>query len=187
MGRYFPLLVIMAGCSPVGAVLSDPTVDTDINGDADTDADADADADVDADTDADTQPPDPLSWTGTRDFDFGRMCQDQVTEEGVEVTHDDKYSDVTATCGDCNAIFEVTVSPDTICDGFVPITTTVYRGVKWLDGGKATIYNISNVESPGWYREELATGAVSGSTIKYAYDKNYNGADYHVDGQATIE
>jgi hypothetical protein len=188
MGRYLIALSILAGCAPVEAVLSVPTFDTDVTeSDTDTDADSDADADADADADSDTEPPAPLTWTGTRDFDFGRYCQDTVTEQGVEITNDDAYTDVTGTCGDCSAIFELQVDPDAICDGTVAITTTTYRGIKWLDGGKVTIYLISNDQSPGWYREELATGDVQGSSVTYDYTKDYNGFEYHVNGKATIE
>jgi hypothetical protein len=178
MGRYLALLGLVAGCK-VDAVLSDPVFDTDV-------AETDADADTDADTDVDTEPPAPLTWTGTRVFEFPRYCTDTVYETGVEVTNDPTQADATNTCGDCDAVFRIQASPEAICDGTVGISTTIFRGVKW-NGDQATIYLLSNENAPGWYREELAVGTVSGATITYSYQKNYNGFDYFVDGQATIE
>ncbi|MBT3220996.1 MAG: hypothetical protein HN348_18075, partial [Proteobacteria bacterium] len=130
----FPLLVV--SCEPVPAIV---TGAEDL-GDTDTDSTADGDADSA-----------PFLWDGSRQFSFffSNMCTDGVTEEGIEITGDPAYPQAVV-CSVCDHIFEVDVTPQTLCSGKIKVITPTYRGIQWK-GDKAMVVAISADNSGNWH------------------------------------
>ena len=199
MTTFWILAGLLSGCGPAQALVTGlrdqngtgdtDGVDTDLEGDTDVDVDTDTDTDVDTDvdTDTDTNPPPPLSWMGRRTFQFsGYDCEDNVVEEhGSEITQDPTYAGALEACGDCDALYRVEVSPETICYGSVSITAEVFRGIRWRDWG-ATIYRLQ-FENGQWSSESLAEAARDGYAFTYAYDSSYYGVPYAVSGELWFE
>jgi hypothetical protein len=77
------------------------------------------------------------------------------------------------------------VDTDVICDGYVPVATTIYRGVIY-SGREATLV--------GFYEDrgsivayEYATASWDGSVLSYETEGSYSGYDYLLTGEAVIE
>lgn len=175
--------VLLAGCGP--AVLN-------VEGSDDTDVVVDTDPDTDTDTETDTEPPGPLTWSGTREFAFESGCDDSVDEDGVQIlaeTADDTELQALDLCGNCDWVFRIQVSPDRICDGYVPIATEVFRGVQDM-GDRVRIYNLVDEGGGRWSRYDLAIGKWENSDqteLGYEYDGTYYNYPYTVFGLTVIE
>ena len=174
--------IVLVGCGPAQANLGGVGGDTDVTGDADTDADSDSDSD--------TEPPGPLTWTGARQFAFDVGCEDSVEESGeqiVDAADDPRFDDVLGLCDECDAVFRIDVSPESICDGYVPISQEVFRGIAY-DGERVRIYNLFQEGNGRWSRVDLALGeADSTGGITYDYEGAYYNYGYVVDGKAIIK
>jgi hypothetical protein len=178
------------GCGPTPAVITDTPGDTDISedqGETDTDADADTGGDSESTIEG------PLSWDGTREFTFsntfGEVCKESVTEGGSEVTAEAEWASAVASCPACDAVFQVSVSPDQICSGFVDMDTDVVRGVEWGENGGANVYRLDDFDG-GWVASPLGEGTYDTDEhayiVEYDYASTYNGYDYTVAGFAIL-
>lgn len=174
--------LVLVGCGPAEANLGAVVGDTDVAGDADTD--------TDTDSDSDTEPPGPLTWTGTRLFQFDVGCEDTVEEAGEQVVDPDadpRFDDVLGLCDKCDAVFRIDVSPESICDGYVPISQEVFRGIAY-DGERVRIYSFLQENDGRWARADLAVGRWgSAGEITYDYEGAYYNYGYVVDGEALIK
>ena len=184
--RTTPLLALLLGCGPAGAVIgdSDTDTDTDTDSDTDTDIDTDVDADTDVDTDVDTDTdPQPKIWVGERFFTF-RWCEDTVIEDGLQVLEEGLVEEVLQECRSCDELYQVNMSPEAICDGYVPISTEVFRVIDYGTGSNATIYWAQETDS-GWELDELGEGTFQGPRMEYEYSGGASGG-YRVDAWVEI-
>jgi len=123
----------------------------------------------------------PRSWSGERNFFFD-WCEDTIFGDGVEVTQDEDYADALAACPECDEIYAVDHSPETICFGYISVNQFSIRGVNRTTGA---IYDIK--DDGGFEANELATGDWDGNTLEYNYVVDDGWGDYEVDGWATAE
>lgn len=166
----------LAGCAPVSATLSPPGWLEDPVTPVDTGDTGDTGLPVEDE---------PVRWVGERAFTFD-WCEDTVSEAGVEITADPEWADAVSTCGQCQQVFLVEMSPESLCQGVVPLETPAIRGLIWGEHG-ADIYAISEADG-GWSRALLAEARRVGSTgLEYHYSDALWGSVYDVQGTATIE
>ena len=167
--------LLLAACGPAQAVLDD----VDPNGE-DTGGDP-IDGD-DTGTDTDTGPsdtggntePNLTSWNGTRTFSFddvlGTPCTDTVEETGDNVTDDIDYHGALEVCASCDEIYEIEVSPATLCEEEtggqgIPVATPIMRGIEFTEGTGVIVYAIRYSDWQGWSSEQLAEGTLEGSNV----------------------
>jgi len=180
LAAVLPLLLAPA-CVPIG-VLAHPEPDSGTpEGDTDSDADGDTDTDTDADTDADTEPvADFTVWEGTRTFsyDWAGGCEESVSESGDAILEGDwAYDDLVDLCPGCDWFYELSVSPDEVCN-WISIATETYRGLE-LGEDSATVWRLDDGEG-----EHLAEGSFDGWTIAYNYELDHG---IQVAGQVTFQ
>ena len=146
------LLLALTGCAPAGEIETGASPD-------DTSESPETGDRVDP-------KPDLSVWMGQRTF-ITDDCEEPATEIGHELTADtwNDYEDTKDECPNCDHIYYVEVSPDTICG--VPVTQERYRGVDFMDEGKAIIYDFG-----GWSGAEILDpdAQFDGWTLTYSYD-----------------
>ena len=112
--------------------------------------------------------PDLSQWIGERTF-VTDDCEEPASEEGYELTGDiwDSYEETMDKCPNCDRIYYVTVTPEIVCN--YPVTEVRYRGVDFMDDGRAAVYNFSD-----WSGAELLDpdATFDGWTLRYSYDHN---------------
>lgn len=176
---------------PGGDTSTDPGGDTSTDPGGDTsDPGGDTSTDTGGSSGGDPTPTGPLRWDGKRAFqipgDWGSEgCTEEVSEAGEDVSADPDWADAVATCTSCDAVFRLTVSPDTIC-GSIPIATEIFRGIEYRSSTSVRIYRIEQSYWGGWNREVIADGVYLGENIVYAYDGNYYGRRFHVEGATRV-
>ncbi len=177
-----PALALLA-CNPSASVAvgDAPDVeDTDTTGTTDT-----ADT-TDTDDTADTEPtPYPLTWVGTREITFEGICEDTIYEDGEEVTKDSDYEELLEACPTCNHIFEAYTDPDAICDDQIGVSSTIYRGIIYLEQGVEVV--LFTYGDSGWDISIEAEGEIDGTTLTYFYDSDYSGYEYTAEGEIELQ
>jgi len=112
--------------------------------------------------------PDLSLWIGERTF-ITDDCEESATEEGYELTAEiwDSYEETLDKCPNCDRIYYVVVSPEIVCN--YPVTEVRYRGVDFMEDGRAAVYNFSD-----WSGAEILDpdATFDGWTLNYAYDHN---------------
>lgn len=207
--RWSLLLVLAIGCGPASAVIGEPNGEPIVDeGNAPaTDPGTPGTDPVDPGTEPGspgtdpgdpgpdpTDPTDLSTWTGSRVFDVvlydGLLCEDEVDEDGVSVTLDPDWEDALAACPDCDEIYQIDVSPDTICtdvwDRGFPVGSPVLRGLELGENGAAVIWALSYDNWRGWRAEPLAEGSLDGQDLTYEYEGDVWGATYTVDGSVAF-
>lgn len=150
------ILIALTACSPSGEIQTDATL-SDTGDTVDTDS---------GDVVVPDPEPDLSIWMGERTF-ITEDCEEPATEVGHELTAEnwDSYEETKDECPNCDHIYYVAVSPETIC-GY-PVTQERYRGVDFLEDGQAIVYDFG-----GWSGAEILDPDASfdGWTLSYAYD-----------------
>ena len=112
--------------------------------------------------------PDLSQWIGERTF-VTDDCEEAASEEGYELTADmwNDYEETMDKCPNCDRIYYVVVSPEIVCN--YPVTEVRYRGVDFMDDGRAAVYNFAD-----WSGAELLDpdATFDGWTLQYSYDHN---------------
>jgi hypothetical protein len=158
-------LLVVVGCAPVEAVFVQ-------EGDADADTDADSDSDSDSD-------PMPSRWRGEREVTFGDGCNGDLEEAGEDVSFDASWSDARASCGMCDQVFRLSVTPSSLC-GTHPVQTEVLRGVQYDSDVDMQIWEV--YFDGVWRAERLAYAHRSGVLYTYAYAGVQGDVGYEVTG-----
>jgi hypothetical protein len=150
----FSLILILSGCTPgTGTIKTDGFSE-----------------DTGSGTEETGDPVEPVAdlgiWIGERVF-VTDDCEEPASEEGHELTADnwDGYQDAHDNCPNCDYIYYVAVSPETVC-GY-PVTQVRYRGVDFTEEDAAIVYNFDN-----WGRAEVLDpdATFDGWTLSYEYD-----------------
>ena len=150
------ILLALTGCAPTGEIETGPTpVDTGSPGDTGEVIDPKPDP-----------TPDLSVWIGERTF-ITDDCSEPATEVGHQLTADNwnDYEDTKDECPNCDYIYYVAVSPESICG--IPVTQERYRGVDFMEDGQAIVYDFS-----GWSGAEIVDpdAEFDGWTLTYSYD-----------------
>jgi hypothetical protein len=178
--RLLPVLAMLA-CNPTDVVAIGDAPDVSDTGTTDTDDTTDT-----QDTeDSGTEPlPYPLTWVGTREIVFEGICEDTIYEEGEEVTKDSDYEDLLEACPTCNHIFEADTDPDSICDGQIGVSSTIYRGIIYLEEGvEVVLFSYDD----GWEITVEAEGEIDGTTLTYTYQSDYGDYEYSAEGDIELQ
>lgn len=112
--------------------------------------------------------PDTSVWEGSRTVYYGD-CEEPLYETGYELGPDwDYYDWAMENCPDCDHLYYVDVTPETVCG--IRVTTPVYRGLV-LNEPDAEVWSFS-------YQGAYALddrASFDGFVVEYAY--NNNGVD----------
>lgn len=148
------ILLILSGCSSSGDIKTDSVTE-------------DTSAGTNDSGEVVVEPvPDLSLWIGERVF-ITDDCEETATEVGHELTAEnwDGYEDAHNACPNCDRIYYVAVSPESLCD--IPVTQERYRGVDFTEDGAAIVYDFdrgdrANVLDPA--------ATFDGWTLNYEYD-----------------
>ena len=199
------LLLLGLGCQSGAVKIGqtrpdiDDTGDTGVSTDSDTAAGDDTGSDSAAGDDtgdstgdsgdsADTvdsgPQPDYSEWEGARQFVIDSdwwSCDDSTREYAAPVSDSDMETAMAEACPECDALYEVSVSPDTVCD-YIGLSDPAWRGVVFGDGF-AAVYTFSEDWGGDISAELLDSGAsFDGWTISYAYEIDYYGQTVSITG-----
>jgi hypothetical protein len=177
------LSISLCSCATGRAPLDPDDYQSDDTGSTD-----EADTDTDTDTDPGKQP-DFSVWEGIRSFEYDSNydssdCEEDVFEDGVQLTSGNAYEAIQDECPDCDYIYEVDVGTDEIC-GWIGIDTETYRGLI-IDGNHAEIWRFE------MDRGDLETAYVltedadfDGWVLEYQYGGEYGdwGGMLYINGQ----
>ncbi len=146
------VLLSLTACSPSGAIETESP-----------------ESDTSEQVNSQAEPVADLSlWIGQRTF-ITDDCSEPATETGHELTADNwnDYEATKDTCPNCDHIYYVSVSPDSLCG--VPVTQERYRGVDFMEDGQAIVYDFG-----GWSGAEILdpNAQFDGWTLTYSYDYN---------------
>ena len=184
--RLLPVLAMLA-CNPTGTATVGPAPDTtdttDTNGNNGGNDTTDT-ADTADPQDTEDTIPYPLTWNGTREIIFEGYCEDTIYEEGEEVTRDEDYGVLMDACPTCSHIFEASTDPDSICQGYVGVSSTIYRGII-RNEQDVTVVLFSNSDGD-WEISIEATGEIDENMLYYEYVGEYNGYDYTAIGEVEL-
>ena len=137
---------------------------------------------------ADTAPTEPVAdytrWEGARAFFADTTwwsCDESTAESAGPVSDLSLLSGMEDACPSCEQLYEVSVSPDTICD-YVGLSDPAYRGLVFGDDW-AAVYSFSE-DSDGNVSVELLDSHADfdGWTLSYAYTIDFYGQDLEVAG-----
>ena len=155
----FSILLVLGGCGGSGSIKTDGVIEeTGINsGDTGEIAPPPKEADLSV-------------WLGERIF-ITDDCEETATEEGHELTAEnwDGYEEAHDECPNCDRIYYVGVSPETLC-GY-PVTQVRYRGVDFTENDEAIVYDFSD-----WSGASILDpdATFDGWTLNYEYE--YSGS-----------
>lgn len=193
--RAAGLLLLLPACDhrgsvTLGDVKSDDTASVDDSAGADTGAAA---GDTGAsDTAADSVPPAPVPdttvWQGSRTFAYESdwwTCDEGVDELGAAITDEDDRALALDACPECDEVYEVGVTPDTICD-YLTLSDPTYRGLVFGDGW-AAVYGFSQ-DWDGSVQADLldSSAEFDGWTLTYTYTVDWYGQEILVQGTLTF-
>lgn len=195
MSRTLLPVLFLVACGPGTIKLAgDTAAAIDDTGMDDTSTDSDTQTDTDTDVeDTDVEPvmvPDYSVWNATRRFyydysEYGYECDETVTETGdaiPEGTSD--YEALHELCGICDYFYEVEPDRESVCDGYIGLSTT-WRGVILTDDAAAVYFYR---ESDGGLEEYAAdeSAGFDGTTIDYGYQYElFNFIEIDVSGAVT--
>lgn len=137
---------------------------------------------------ADSAEPEPTAdysrWEGGRVFTLDTSwwsCEDETAESAGPVGDASLASGMADACPSCEQLYEVSVSPDTICD-YIGLSDPAYRGVV-LGDTWAAVYSFSE-DSDGDVSVDLLDSHADfdGWTLTYAYTIDFYGQDLEVEG-----
>jgi len=168
--RLLPILALL-GCNTTGTTSIGDAPDTETNTDTNDTNDTD-------DTEGTEPTPYPLSWIGTREIVFEVGCEGTIFENGEEVTKDPDYNELVEACPTCAHIFAADTDPESICNGAVGVSPTIYRGII-LNETDVTVVLFGNGDN-GWTVSIEAEGELDEKMLAYYYDAEYySGGDYY--------
>jgi hypothetical protein len=154
----FSILLVLGGCGGSGTIKTDGVIE-------ETGIETNDTGEIQAPKEADLS-----VWIGERVF-ITDDCEEPAIEEGHELTAEnwDGYEEAHNECPNCDRIYYVAVSPETIC-GY-PVTQVRYRGVDFMENDEAIVYDFSE-----WSGASIIdpNATFDGSTLSYEYE--YSGS-----------
>jgi hypothetical protein len=124
-------------------------------------------------------------WTGSRYVVFPEYCDDMLTEEGQQLSGGDA-ADYFDRCPTCTEIYELSVSPEIICLDQVPVATTTYRGLEYIEDGRVLIHGFSLDEEENLESYPIAEAVPDEDGWNYSYEGYLQSYIYYVDGEMQL-
>ncbi|MCP4805297.1 MAG: hypothetical protein GY884_08100 [Proteobacteria bacterium] len=119
----------------------------------------------------------PYSWSGERTYDIGGICQGTLQETGVQLT--DGLERFESACGQCSQFFELSVSPNQICD--LGVASRAWRGLSFAGDGTVGIWTVAETDA-GELQAQMFAEADLGETVTYAWSGDIGVTYYNASG-----
>ena len=170
------LLIGLLGCNASGT----SKVDLSNNG---MESESNSDTSID-DTDNEGEEEDTLygtNWNGERVFRIDGECEETLTESGSDISQTDEGSILlNEECTDCLQAFKLNVSPESVCNEAIGVSSPTYRTTVRIDDTTGELHFYIN--EGGFQLARVVPLTYEGGQWTYSYSGTWGSFQYTISG-----
>ena len=176
MNRWIGLLLL--GCNASGT----STVELKDNGST-MDQTVEDTGSEETDPEAEDDPFIGSKWYGERLFVIEGLCEETLIENGTEVTEPGQEETLLSEqCPDCIQAFRLDVSPESICDGQIGVSSTTFRTTSRVDDGPPELYFFTATDTGEFQLNRTVELLEEDGRWTYNYEGTWGSFEYIITG-----